>query len=188
MERIILDKETYWSSDYTLKKMTYLEYARDPRFQLMCGVLCRESAGFKPAFYRGPALEQELRSIDWSNTELICHNMHFDGMVLAERYKIIPARYTCTLSYSRYWNKGSTFHGIEDLCEFYGISGKEGDLSVITKGKRAEDLTEEEWQKLETYTIGDGKRGPITEKIQKTYFDAVYGRSDKYKSWLTYVK
>ena len=43
-------------------------------------------------------------------------------------------------------------------------------------------------RELDDRTIGDGKRGPITEKIQKTYFDAVYGRSDKYKSWLTYVK
>ena len=43
-------------------------------------------------------------------------------------------------------------------------------------------------RELDDRTIGDGKRGPITEKIQKTYFDAVYGRNDKYKSWLTFVK
>lgn len=43
-------------------------------------------------------------------------------------------------------------------------------------------------RELDDRTIGDGKRGPITEKIQKTYFDAVYGRNDQYKSWLTYVK
>ena len=43
-------------------------------------------------------------------------------------------------------------------------------------------------RELDDRTIVDGKRGPITEKIQKTYFDAVYGRSDQYKAWLTYVK
>jgi branched-chain amino acid aminotransferase len=43
-------------------------------------------------------------------------------------------------------------------------------------------------RELDDRTIGDGKRGPITEIIQKTYFDAVYGRNDQYKSWLTYVK
>jgi branched-chain amino acid aminotransferase len=43
-------------------------------------------------------------------------------------------------------------------------------------------------RELDDRTIGDGKRGSITEKIQKTYFDAVYGRNDKYKSWLTFVK
>ena len=43
-------------------------------------------------------------------------------------------------------------------------------------------------RELDDRMIGDGKRGPITEKIQSIYFDAVYGRSDQYKSWLTYVK
>jgi branched-chain amino acid aminotransferase len=43
-------------------------------------------------------------------------------------------------------------------------------------------------RELDDRAIGDGKRGPITEKIQKTYFDAVYGRDSKYKAWLTYVK
>jgi branched-chain amino acid aminotransferase len=43
-------------------------------------------------------------------------------------------------------------------------------------------------RELDDRSIGDGKRGPITEKIQQTYFDAVYGRNDQYKSWLTFVK
>jgi branched-chain amino acid aminotransferase len=43
-------------------------------------------------------------------------------------------------------------------------------------------------RELDDRMIGDGTRGPITTEIQTTYFDAVYGRSDGYKSWLTYVK
>ncbi len=35
--------------------------------------------------------------------------------------------------------------------------------------------------------IGSGTRGPITEKIQSAFFDAVNGRSEKYQSWLTLV-
>lgn len=35
--------------------------------------------------------------------------------------------------------------------------------------------------------IGEGSRGPITEKIQSTYFDIVFGRNEKYKHYLTYV-
>jgi branched-chain amino acid aminotransferase len=35
--------------------------------------------------------------------------------------------------------------------------------------------------------IGDGKRGPITEKLQSAYFDVVYGRNEKYKHYLTYI-
>ena len=36
--------------------------------------------------------------------------------------------------------------------------------------------------------IGCGSRGPITTEIQKTFFDAVQGKNDKYAHWLTYVK
>ncbi|MBS0290244.1 MAG: branched-chain amino acid transaminase [Proteobacteria bacterium] len=35
--------------------------------------------------------------------------------------------------------------------------------------------------------IGNGGRGPITEKIQSLYFDQVYGRSTNHHDWLTYV-
>jgi len=36
--------------------------------------------------------------------------------------------------------------------------------------------------------IGTGSRGPITEKLQKMYFDLVHGRIEKYNDWLTVVK
>ncbi len=35
--------------------------------------------------------------------------------------------------------------------------------------------------------IGKGERGPITQKIQSKYFDAVFGRAKEYEHYLTYV-
>ena len=35
--------------------------------------------------------------------------------------------------------------------------------------------------------IGEGKRGPITTKLQKLFFDAVNGRNPSKKGWLTKV-
>ena len=35
---------------------------------------------------------------------------------------------------------------------------------------------------------GDGKPGPMTKAIQSKYFDAVIGRLDTYKDWITYVR
>ena len=35
--------------------------------------------------------------------------------------------------------------------------------------------------------IGEGKRGPITESIQNTFFDAVQGKEEGYKGWLSYL-
>jgi branched-chain amino acid aminotransferase len=42
-------------------------------------------------------------------------------------------------------------------------------------------------RELDNRSIGDGGRGPVTEKLQTLYFDAVHGRVDQYKNWLTYI-
>ena len=36
-------------------------------------------------------------------------------------------------------------------------------------------------------TIGNGGRGPLTEKLQTLYFDAVHGRNEKYMDWLSFI-
>jgi branched-chain amino acid aminotransferase len=35
--------------------------------------------------------------------------------------------------------------------------------------------------------VGDGRPGPVTTRLSRTYFDAVRGRLDTYRSWLTPV-
>ena len=42
-------------------------------------------------------------------------------------------------------------------------------------------------RELDNRTSGAGTRGPITEELQKRYFDVVYGRNEKYEHWLTRV-
>ena len=43
-------------------------------------------------------------------------------------------------------------------------------------------------RELDGRQIGEGKRGPITEKLQSMYFDAVKGKLDKHSEWLSHVK
>ena len=42
-------------------------------------------------------------------------------------------------------------------------------------------------RELDNRAIGEGKRGPITEKLQTMYFDIVKGKSAKHAHWLTLV-
>jgi len=42
-------------------------------------------------------------------------------------------------------------------------------------------------RELDNRPIGQGSRGPITEKLQSMYFDQVLGRSDMYRNWNTLV-
>ena len=43
-------------------------------------------------------------------------------------------------------------------------------------------------RELDGRTIGNGKAGKITKKLQSVFFDIVKGKNRKYESWLTYVK
>ena len=40
---------------------------------------------------------------------------------------------------------------------------------------------------LDNRQIGDGSRGPVTERLQSMFFDVVYGRDKKHLDWLAYV-
>ena len=42
-------------------------------------------------------------------------------------------------------------------------------------------------QELDGRTIGAGKAGPVTKKLQKAFFDVVTGKDRKHKHWLTPV-
>ena len=42
-------------------------------------------------------------------------------------------------------------------------------------------------RELDNRMIGEGRRGPVTQKLQSAFFDCVSGRSDRYRDWLTPV-
>ncbi|OOZ37141.1 branched-chain amino acid transaminase [Solemya velesiana gill symbiont] len=43
-------------------------------------------------------------------------------------------------------------------------------------------------REVDNRAIGNGDRGPITERLQGLYFDQVQGRRDEHPEWLTHVK
>jgi branched-chain amino acid aminotransferase len=42
-------------------------------------------------------------------------------------------------------------------------------------------------RELDDRPIGEGRRGPVTERLQSIFFDVVAGRNERYRSWLTPV-
>jgi branched-chain amino acid aminotransferase len=42
-------------------------------------------------------------------------------------------------------------------------------------------------REVDNRAIGSGARGPITERLQKRYFDLVHGRLDSHQDWLALV-
>lgn len=43
-------------------------------------------------------------------------------------------------------------------------------------------------REVDCQTIGEGRRGPLTTKIQETFFEAVNGRDGRFVKWLHYVR
>lgn len=102
MRTIILDFETYYDKDYSLRKMTPVEYVLDPRFEAI-GCAVREPwPSNKPAYWiDGPDLPAFFAGLNPQQTILVSHNALFDMCIVAWRYLFIPRLMVDTLGISR---------------------------------------------------------------------------------------
>ncbi len=87
--------------------------------------------------------------------------------------------------------EGITRDSVLQLARSFGIEVREERFSketlisadeVFLTGTAAEVTPVRE---IDGYTVGAGGRGPVTEKLQTRYFDAVHGRIAERLSWLT---
>lgn len=101
MRYLVLDFETYFDKDFSLTKLTTMEYVLDERFHVW-GLGYQfidddEGATWLSTDEVGGFIE----SVDWSDTVVICHNVNFDAFILTQIYGVTPARYVCTAAMSR---------------------------------------------------------------------------------------
>jgi DNA polymerase len=149
MNIVTLDFETYYDQDYTLNKMTTEEYVRDERFEVHgCGI--QFEPGTPSHWYPAPQLIGEKRedhgglfgSIDWANTAILGHHMHFDGLILAHKYGIYPKLYLDTYSMARALLGTHIGKGLESLAAHFGLGAKTIPYDLF-KGKH--------WWELDAY-------------------------------------
>jgi DNA polymerase len=99
---IILDFETYYDKEYSLRKMTPVEYALDPRFE---NILCAVKEGWpsnQPTYYvDGTDFDKWVKGAGLEHTAVVSHNALFDMCVLAWRYGVVPRLMIDTLGVSR---------------------------------------------------------------------------------------
>lgn len=154
MRYITLDFETYYSKDFSLSKMTTEAYIRSPQFEVI---------GFSYKINQEPAkwvsgsngeIAMALEELDIPNSYLICHNMAFDGAILAWRFDIFPKYYLDTLSMSRPITGLTVGGSLKALAEKYGI-GNKGTEVINALGKRRSDFTPEDLAKYGDYCNND---------------------------------
>jgi len=96
----VLDLETTFSSEHTLRKMSIEEYVRHPKFEVIgCGVRNAADSG-KAKWLYGAYLTSWVREVA-PNAKLICHHAQFDLFVLNHVYGVKPAFIYDTLSMTR---------------------------------------------------------------------------------------
>jgi DNA polymerase len=152
MSFITLDFETYYSKDVGFSKQTNEEYLHDPQFHVI-GVGIKEDDS-ETQWFTGDDVGVRLRSIDWSESALLCHNAMFDASILAWHYGIIPVFIYDTLCMSRAINGIDAGGSLAKLAERYSL-GTKGTEVVNALGKKLSDFTPEELERYGEYCKND---------------------------------
>lgn len=150
MNLLVLDFETYFDGDYTLKKLTTEAYIRDPRFEALCCGFWDPSHAMRDHTLFWEDAEHTtavLREIDWSKTAVVCHHAQFDGLILSHHYGIKPAFWFDTLSMARLVIGNHLPVGLGPLALHFGLSPKNVPYDLF-RGRHWHELSDAEQQEL----------------------------------------
>lgn len=100
MKLLFLDFETYYDAEYSLRKMTPVEYVLDPRFQVT-GLAVKEGFDGVPYWIDGDQVPNFFASLDPNEVCVVTHNALFDMCIVAWRFSFVPRLITCTMSIAR---------------------------------------------------------------------------------------
>ena len=154
MDLITLDFETYYSKDYSLKKLTTEEYVRDPRFEVLGVAIKVNNGDTEWASGTQEQLKTFLQEYNWSKSMVLAHNTMFDGAILSWIFDIKPRAYTDTVCIARAVDGVETSVSLKALSERYGV-GEKGDEIQNTLDKHRQDFTNEELARLGDYAVND---------------------------------
>lgn len=131
---VTLDYESFYSVDYTLRKLSTSEYVRDERFKAhMVGL----KIGLKATKIIPHAdINDALHDIDWTHHDLLAHHTAFDGFINTHHYDIKPRFYYDTLSMARALHSNDISARLDEVAQFYGVGNKMPDILEQAKGVR----------------------------------------------------
>ena len=121
---LTIDFETYYAKDYSLTKMSTVDYVRDPRAEtIMCAF--KEGDGPTTLEVGREAVAKRFATYDMSKTILVAHNMRFDGMWAAHHFGVNPALYCCTMNMAQALVKARTGRvSLDAVSKYLGLPDK----------------------------------------------------------------
>jgi len=152
MDIVTIDFETYYDRDYSLSKITTEAYVRSPEFEVI-GVGVKVNNGPVDT-YSGSDTGKFLKSLDYSDKAILCHNTVFDGAILSWRFGIKPKLWLDTLSMARPQHASTVGGSLKALAQFYGL-GQKGEEVIQALGKRRKDFSPAELAAYMKYCAND---------------------------------
>jgi hypothetical protein len=153
---IVIDFESYYDQQYSLKKMTPVEYILDPRFECM-GASITEGNDGVPFWLDADQLPAYLESKRGLPIPFISHNALFDMCLLAWRFGFIPYLMVDTMAMARamvYAYTGSV--SLEAVAAYLGLGVKTKTILKVAGMSAAAIKAAGLWQEYIDYACNDG--------------------------------
>jgi hypothetical protein len=169
-ERFTIDFETYYDKDYSLRKMTPVEYILDPRFEAI--MLSVKRPGRPVINLRPDKIAQFFALLDPEDTVVITYNSLFDMCICAWRYNFVPRLMIDAMGMVRAWH-GHELRSVALAVAAPHIIGRhKGNAVHKMQGLHLQDIINAGWlAEYEQYCGDDSELAEgIFEKIMSEGF------------------
>lgn len=138
MKVLTLDFETFYNTEYSLRKISPVEYILDPRFE--CTGLAVKRGDDKPFWIEGDRV-QEFFDNEPEDVMAVSHNALFDMCICSFRYGWIPKVMVDTLGVSRAL-LGAFLRSLslDNVSEYLGLGNKIAGALANVKNMRLDEI------------------------------------------------
>jgi DNA polymerase len=150
--KLFIDFESYYSraDGYDLKHISMTDYIMDSKFKAH-GVGVMENDHGQGHWISGNKIEEYLLQIDWAETDVVAHNVKFDGAILAWKYGIKPRSWIDTKAMAKALLSAQVSgFSLGTLAAYLGLPQK-GEL----KADGVRDLSAAEEAEMASYCLRD---------------------------------
>lgn len=151
---IVIDFETYYTTEYSLKNKTVTEYVHSAGFQII-GVAYKLDDNDIVWLNGNQQIKKELRELPWEDSVVVAHNAIFDAYILEHKIKVTPLRYFCTMMGARPIIASKTGSvSLATVSKEFGF-GEKGTEVYNARDKTLFDFTKEELAAYGEYCVND---------------------------------
>lgn len=151
---LVLDFETYYDKDYSLKNLSTVEYVKDKRFEITgLGAGDPSQQTDRIEFFSPDKIKQFLAGVPFNEITIVGQYLFFDCLILREHFGITP-RFTIDIRDLAKFFDARDKHDLATMAKRFDASKQKGDVQLF-KGLHWGDMNLVGQKALEEYCKGD---------------------------------